>query len=146
MQNKEVNEEYINKSKIKVLYENLKTNKSGMTSHLVFNICRILLVTIVLSLHQKGVLQINLFMIVIIGVLAFKIVFKPFKTKLMNIQDIIGYFLIFCILLAYYNLIDKSTELATSGRGYIVGVICLTLIATLIFYFYVFLLIALIYS
>ena len=94
MQNKEVSEHYVNKSKIKVLYENLKTNKSSMTSHLVFIACRVLLVIIVLSLHKMGPLQINLFTGVILAVLAFKIVVQPFQTKIMNVQDIIGHFLI----------------------------------------------------
>ena len=106
--NKEVDDEYIKKSKIKVIYENLKKNKSSMASHLVFIIWRILLVIIALSLHNKGVLQIALFTIVIISMLAFKIIFKPLRTKLMNVQDIIGDFLIFSLWISYFNLMDEA--------------------------------------
>ena len=144
--NKEVSEDDIRKSKIRALYENMKKNKSFMTTHLVFVLYRIMIVTIVLSLHKNGVLQINLFILVIIAVIVFKIIFEPYKTKLMNLQDIIGHFLILGLWIMYFNLVDKSTEFATSGKGYIIGVICLTIIATLIFYFYLFLIIALIHS
>ena len=144
--NKEVDDEYIKKSKIKVIYENLKKSKSSMTSHLVFIIWRVLLVIIVLSLHNKGVLQIALFTIVIISMLAFKIIFKPLRTKLMNVQDIIGDFLIFSLWISYFNLMDESTEFATSGKGHIIGLIWLAIIATMILYFYIFLIIASIFS
>ena len=41
-------------------------------------------------------------------------------------------------------MIGKSTELATSGKGYTIGLVCLGIIATIILNSYVFIVIALI--
>ena len=117
-----------------------------MTSHLVFIFFRALLVAIVLLLHERGALQVNWCTIIVIALLIFKIIFEPYKSKLMNVQDIIGHFLILSIWITYYNMLDKSTELATSGKGYILGVICLSIIAIMILNFYLFMIIAVVYS
>ena len=143
---KQVSEEYVKNSKIKILYRNLKKNNSSMISHLSFIILRIWLIAIVLLLNKKGYLQISWFTIIVITVLIFKIAFQPFDTKLLNIQDIIGHFLILSLWIKYFTLIDKSTELTTSGRGRITGLICLGIIVILILNSYVFILIILIHA
>ena len=82
-------------SKIKSLYDDMESgNKFALSSHAVFIALRITLISLALFGRGHGFIQNCLFMVVLVGVIMFKVKVQPFDDKLKNLQDVIGYILL----------------------------------------------------
>lgn len=130
-------------SKIKSLYSSMsKGSKYAMYLHVIFIACRVFLVMLVLSFYHLGEVQVSLFCLMLMAIIVFKLIVKPYDSKLKNIQDMIGSFLLLTLWWFYFAFIDDEMELASEGKGQVLGIICVIIICTMIFYFYIFGLIA----
>jgi len=77
--------------------------------------------SLVVFAHNYGEVQLPIFCFVnIISVLYITIV-RPYKAKVTNIEDIINEIILTTILFLFFFFINKSSELDSSGRPYIVG-------------------------
>lgn len=136
---KDLNIVTINSSRIKLLYKNLNLKKKfSMNVHVMFIILRALLVLIVLTLHYHGWIQILIFNLVIIGLFVIRSILRPYKTVIMNCQDLIGCGLIMVLSWVYFMFLYKPLELATKGAGTLLSYIWLGIITIIILHFYVF--------
>ena len=133
----------VEKSKIKSLYDDMKSgNKFALSSHTVFIALRVTLISLTLFCRGQGMIQNLSFMVALITVILFKLKVKPFDDKLKNLQDVIGYMLLLTLWVIYFKYLDGDYELCDTPKWRITAYICLTVIAAMVLYFYVFAIIA----
>lgn len=127
------------KSKIRVLYNHLNLNKKWSTMiHAVFVMLRVSLVSLALLFQGNGFAQLVSFSFVMVWVLIFKFTIRPYDEAFKNLQDLIGYSLIFVLLLMYFNFLNSSNEFATKGKGFVLGISWVSITLAIIGYYNVF--------
>jgi hypothetical protein len=67
-----------------------------------------------------------------VSVLVFKVIVRPFKNTILNVQDILFEIILSVVILLFATFKDSSSELADSGRFMVIGMICFALIISLI--------------
>ncbi|CAI2364171.1 unnamed protein product [Moneuplotes crassus] len=128
----------IRKFRFKVLMEDFKDNKKICMHESFLFLCRRLALVILTAFGwNHGLLQISIF-IAICGILIiFKIIVRPYKSAILNFQDIIFEFILMGISLIFITFTSESTELVTSGRPHLLGMIGFSLVIFLCVFNYI---------
>jgi hypothetical protein len=131
--NEHYSEESIKDSKVIILLENFKDGKKlCMLDHFIFFIRRGILIFILIFAWGNGLIQAYLFLVTCASVLAFKVIVRPFKNAILNVQDILFEIILSMVILLFATFKDPSSELADSGRFMVLGMICFALVISLI--------------
>lgn len=136
---RDLRKEMVEHSRLKVLYVNINSkSKLSIAVHIVFITLRMLLAIINASLQHHGWAQLVLFVLLLIWVVAYHILIKPYDSVLKNVIGTLSYMFVLTLGLLYFSFINSPTELVRSGKGYILGIICIVIIFATILQFYVF--------
>ncbi|CAI2382438.1 unnamed protein product [Moneuplotes crassus] len=131
--------ESIAKFRLKVLINDYKENrKICMCNSILFIFRRAVMVWIVILGWNNGWKQVILFSLICFILIVFKIIVKPYKNTILNLQDILFEFIILGLSLTFMEFTNKSTELAKTGRPHLIGMIGFCLVIMLCVLNYVF--------
>lgn len=131
--------EHIENSRFKIFIEGFRFDKKiSVFDHSVFMIRRAVLVFILIFSWNHGFLQAILFLIACLAVLVWKIVLRPYEETLYNIQDVI-YECILCSMIGcFIGFKDPESELKEEGKFHILGIVCSSLVVSLILVNFIF--------
>ncbi|CAI2384272.1 unnamed protein product [Moneuplotes crassus] len=115
--------------RIRILFKDLKNDKKIVVLDNFFLLLRKLSLSLLLIFGwNHGIVQISIMITIGFLIVLWKIIVRPYQSKLLNFQDILFESLLLSILVLYLNFCSKSSELSTSGFSHICGFICLVLI------------------
>ena len=110
-----------------------KTDKKVyMLDHFIFLVRRLILVLVLIFKWRKGQQQTLCIFISWVIVLIWKLIIRPFKLAIMNIQDALFESFLSTIILVYFKFTNESTELLSSGNPHRLGVVWVTLVVLMI--------------
>ena len=99
--------EGIKESKVRIFLEEFQDNKKYlMIDHIIFMIRRILLSILIIFAWGNGLIQVCIFIIICALVLVSKLVFRPFKSLILNIQSFIFEIILLVILWFFASFND----------------------------------------
>ena len=125
-------------SRFKILFEDFKERKICILNSFVFFLQRFILILILIFGWNHGYKQAVSFFFVWIGVLAFKILLRPYQQTLVNVQEIIFEFILWVIIGIFITFKDPKSHFADSGRPNTKGIICFALISSIVILNYIF--------
>ena len=129
---KKYKEEEIKDSKVRILLEEFKDNKKHLIiDHIIFMLRRILLSVLIIYGWGHGIYQSLLFLLIWIGVLISKILLRPFKNWILNMQQVIFEFILWVVIGILSTFYDKSTEFSESKSANLRGMIWFGLVWSL---------------
>jgi len=104
-----------------------------MIDHFIFLLRRLLLILLLIFRWKKGLQQTIILFSFWLLVLAWKLIVRPFRKVILNIQDALFEMFLSTIILIYFKFTNESTELSSSGNPHKLGVIWVTLVILMIF-------------
>ncbi|CAI2372733.1 unnamed protein product [Moneuplotes crassus] len=126
------------KGSFNIFFKDLKMNrKLVMMDHFLFIIRRLALSLLLIFRWKFGFQQVCIFIAICLLVLLWKIIIRPFQSKLLNFQDILFELFLLTIIILYLNFNSESSELSTEGLPHISGSICVALIIIMVLTNYV---------
>ena len=126
---KKYKQEGIKDSRVRILLEDFKDNRKYlMVDHILFMIRRIFLSFLIVFGWQNGAIQVCVFFLICLGVLLWKLLMRPYKSVLLNIQNILFEFILLWVIGIFGSFYKRSTELSNSGIPRLLGIIWFWLI------------------
>ena len=102
------NEEEIKDSRVHILLEEFKdNNKYLIVDHIIFLLRRTFLSILIIFGWGYGLFQGCIFFMICLGVLISKIVLRPFKSSILNVQGVVFEFILWIViglLASFYNI------------------------------------------
>ena len=136
---KKYREEGIKESRVRILLEDFKDNKKiVMLDHVIFMLRRIFLSYLIIFGWGYGLTQAIIFLVVCILVLISKLILRPYKSSILNVQSIAFEFILCAVLWILCTFWDKSTEFSDSGSANTRGMACFGLVWSIMIISYIF--------
>jgi len=126
------------KSRFTILFKDFKKKKVCLLDSFLFLTRRGALVFILLFIENQGLYQSILFLCIWAGVLVYKAIVRPFKSMILNAQELIFECILLIIIAIMITFKNPTTELVNTGRPLILGIILFTLAVSIIIINYIF--------
>jgi hypothetical protein len=104
-----------------------------MLDHLIFLIRRIILIFILIFGWGNGFYQASAFLLVCLFTLAFKLILRPYKETISNVQDVLFEMILWTVLVFFITFSTQASEFANSGKFLGLGIMWFFQIIFLIF-------------
>lgn len=130
---KKYNQQSIRNSRFRVLAEEFKNNnKLTMLDYITFLFRRAFLCLLIIYAWTHGFLQSMVFFGACLLLIISKLILRPYRHTIMNIQDIIFETLILAICAIFATFTDPEMELTTKGIPNVLGWICFVLVISVV--------------
>jgi hypothetical protein len=137
--------EHIENSRFRILMEGFRFDKKiCVFDHSVFMIRRAILVFILVFGWNHGLLQAILFLVACFAVLVWKLTLRPYEETLFNIQDILFEGILCSMIVCFIAFKDSVSELKEEGKFHMLGIVCSTLVVSLILINFIFIILMLV--
>ena len=133
------NEEEIKDSRVFILLEEFKdNNKYLIIDHIIFLLRRSFLSILIIFGWGYGLFQGCIFFVVCVGVLISKIVLRPFKNSILNVQGVVFEFILWIVIGLLASFYNKADEFSTTGNVNVRGILWFALVCSLMLISYIF--------
>ena len=124
--------EGIKKSRLRILLENYKENKKYLiVDHIAFILRRVFLSFLIIFGWGHGLVQDLIFIGICLAVLGMKLLLRPFRYILLNIQEAIFEIVLLIVLAIFASFNEKATLLSTTGAPHSLGIVWFSLVCFL---------------
>lgn len=103
-----------------------------------FVLRRQIMVYLIVFGWQHGIVQITIFAVVCLLVLASKIYIRPYKCAMIGAQEIIFEIILNVVIILFITFSTEKSEMVSSGSFHIIGIACFALVISLMVINYIF--------